>query len=176
MLANGYENDIAGLGSLLGVAEPVSTGWHKPKPVEAENQSVLLMLEPDQHCKELISQGLVLYGYQVNSLSSGEQWPDSMDEIDLVMVRDTLLQDDEARWLSKLRGIPVICFSGAHDFTTRYQLACLGVDACVDEPQDIPALADRIEQLLAEGLATLCPAGILMEIPFSTWRFAGAGT
>lgn len=57
--------------------------------------------------------------------------------------------------LRSLHNRPVICFSEAHDFTTRYRLACLGVDACLDEPQDIPALADLIEQLLAEGLATL---------------------
>jgi diguanylate cyclase (GGDEF)-like protein len=78
-----------------------------------------------------------------------------MDDVDLVMIRDTLLQDEGAAWLSKLRSLPVICFSGAHDFTTRYRLASLGIDACVDEPHDIPALADRVEQLLAEGLATL---------------------
>jgi len=155
LLANGYENDIAGLGSLLDAAEPVSTGWHKPRPLETGNQSVLLILEPDQQCNELVSEGLALYGYQVHSLSSGEQWPDSMDKVELVMVRDTLLQDDGAHWLSRLLSIPVICFSEAHDFTARYQLAGLGVDACIDEPLDIPALADRIEQLLAEGLATL---------------------
>lgn len=98
---------------------------------------------------------MALYGYQVHSLSSGEQWPDNTGKIDLVMVRDTLLRGDGAHWLSRLHSIPVICFSEAHDFTTRYQLAGLGVDACIDEPLDIPALADRIEQLLAEGLATL---------------------
>ncbi|MBK1850910.1 diguanylate cyclase [Marinobacter sp. 1-4A] len=155
LLDGGYERDISSLGSLLGAAEPVSAQWHKPKPAEADRQSVVLILEPDQLLKDQITQGLALYGYQIRSLSSGEQWPDSMDDVDLVMIRDTLLQDEGAAWLSKLRSLPVICFSGAHDFTTRYRLASLGIDACVDEPHDIPALADRVEQLLAEGLATL---------------------
>ncbi|MBQ0832507.1 diguanylate cyclase [Marinobacter sp.] len=154
-LASGSENDIVGLGSLLGEAEPVSTGWHKPGPAETDSQSKLLILEPDQELAELISQGLALYGYQLRSLNHGQQWPDSMNDVDLVLVRDTLLQDERALWLSRLHSLPVICFSEAHDFTTRYRLACFGVDACVDEPQDIPALADRVEQLLAEGLATL---------------------
>jgi len=155
LLAGGCENDVVGLGSLLGVASPISTEWHKPRPAESGNQSVLLILEPDQELTELISQGLALYGYQLRSLNHGQQWPDSMNDVDLVLVRDTLLQDERALWLPRLRSLPVICFSEAHDFTTRYRLACFGVDACVDEPQDIPALADRVEQLLAEGLATL---------------------
>lgn len=154
-LGAGYKEDIVGLGNLLGAAEPVSTVWQQPRPAEADNQSVLLILEPDQKLAKLISQGLALYGYRLRSLSNGQQWPDSMHDVDLVVVRDTLLQDEGAHWLPRLHGLPVICFSDAHDFTTRYQLACLGVDACVDEPQDIPALADRVEQLLAEGLATL---------------------
>ena len=154
LLADGYAEVFVGLGSLLGVAEPISTGWHQPKPAEAGNQLVLLVLEPDQELAELISQGLALYGYRLRSICNGQQWH-SMDDVDLVMVRDTLLQDEGAYWLPRLHDVPVICFSGEHDFATRYQLACLGVDACLDEPQDIPALADRVEQLLAEGLATL---------------------
>jgi len=163
LLDGGYERDISSLGSLLGAAEPVSAQWHKPKPAEADRQSVVLILEPDQLLKDQITQGLALYGYQIRSLSSGEQWPDSMDDVDLVMIRDTLLQDEGAAWLSKLRSLPVICFSGAHDFTTRYRLASLGIDAYVDEPHDIPALADRVEQLLAEGLATLTGRVMIMD-------------
>ncbi|MGO1692448.1 MAG: diguanylate cyclase [Marinobacter sp.] len=154
LLADGYAEVFVGLGSLLGAAEPISTGWHQPKPAEAGNQPVLLILEPDQELAELISQGLALYGYRLRSICNGQQWH-SVDDVDLVMVRETLLQDEGAYWLPRLHGVPVICFSGEHGFATRYQLACLGVDACLDEPQDIPALADRIEQLLAEGLATL---------------------
>jgi len=155
LLDAGCDEQVTGLGNLLITAEPVSTEWHRPRPAEAENQSVLLILESDQELAELISQGLALYGYQLRNLSNGEQWPDNMDDVDLVMVRDTLLQGEGADWLHKLHSLPVICFSDAHDFATRYRLACLGVDACLDEPQDIPALADRIEHLLAEGLATL---------------------
>jgi diguanylate cyclase (GGDEF)-like protein len=151
----GYEEDIVGLGNLLGVAEPVSTVWHQPRPVEADDQAVLLVLEPEQELAELILKGLALYGYRLRSVSNGQEWPDNMDDVDLVMVRDTLLEDENAHWLPRLHDRPVICFSQAHEFTTRYRLACLGVDACLDEPQDIPALADRVEQLLAEGLATL---------------------
>jgi len=154
LLADGYDEVIAGLGSLVGTAEPVSTGWHQPKPADDGNQLVLLIIEPDLELAELISQGLTLYGYRIRSLSSGQQWH-SVDDVDLVMVRDTLLQEKGAHWLPRLHGLPVICFSGEHDFATRYRLARLGVDACLDEPQDIPALADRIEHLLAEGLATL---------------------
>lgn len=155
LLDAGYDEVVVGLGNLMEAAEPVSTGWHQPKPAEAENQSILLIIESDQALAETISQGLALYGYLVRSLNDGQQWPDSMDDIDLVMVRDSLLQDEGAHWVSRLHSLPVICFSGAHDFNSRYQLACLGADACLDEPQDIPALADRVEQLLAEGLATL---------------------
>lgn len=155
LLADGYEKDIVELGSLLDVVEPVTTGWHKPKQTEAGNQSVLLILEPDQELAELISQGLAMYGYQLRSLNHDQQWPGSMNDVDLVLIRDTLLQDERAFWLPRLHRLPVICFSEAHDFATRYWLAGFGVDACIDEPQDIPALADRIEQLLAEGLTTL---------------------
>lgn len=155
LLDSGCERDILGLSSLLGVAEPVSTQWHKPRSAEADNQSVVLILEPDQLLEDLIAQGLALYGYRIHRLSNGEQWTDALGDIDLVIVRDTLLQNEDADWLPKLHSLPVICFSEAYDFTTRYRLACLGVDACLDEPQDIPALADRVEQLLAEGLATL---------------------
>ncbi|WP_309044607.1 diguanylate cyclase [Marinobacter sediminicola] len=155
LLASGFEKDLVGLGSLLGVADPVSTGWHKPVPVESDNQFVLLILDPDQQHGDLVSQGLALYGYEVRSLSSADQWPDSMGDVDLVMIRDTLLQDEGASWLSRLHKLPVICFSEAHDFATRYRLARLNVDACVDATLDIPALADQVEQLLAEGLATL---------------------
>ncbi|WP_084063485.1 response regulator [Marinobacter antarcticus] len=151
----GYEEDIVGLGNLLGAAEPVATVWHQPMPVEADDQAVLLILEPEQELAELISKGLALYGYRLRSVSNGQEWPDNMDDVDLVMVRDTLLEDENAHWLPRLHDRPVICFSQAHEFTTRYRLASLGVDACLDEPQDIPALADRVEQLLAEGLATL---------------------
>lgn len=151
-LAAGHEDDIIGLGSLLGAADPVSTEWHRPGPTEAGNQAELLILEPDQALAELISEGLALYGYRLSRLNSGKEWPESMNGVDLVMVRDTLLQNEDVHGL---HGVPVICFSEAHDFATRYRLACLGVDACLDEPRDIPALADRIEQLLAEGLATL---------------------
>lgn len=155
LLADGCVHDIVSLGRLLGAAEPVSTKWHKPKLAEAGNQSVLLLLESDQVLAELIAQGLALYGYQVRSLSHGQQWSESLNDIDLVIVRDTILQDQSALWLPKLHSLPVICFSDAHDFVSRYQLACFGVDACIDEPQDIPTLVDRVEQLLAEGLATL---------------------
>ncbi|MBU2873181.1 diguanylate cyclase [Marinobacter salexigens] len=155
LLDGGYEHDISSLGSFLGVAEPVSAQWHNPKRAEADRQSVVLTLEPDHQLNDLIMQGLALYGYQVRSLSSGEQWPDGMNDVDLVMIRDTLLQNEGEIWLSKLHSLPVICFSSTHDFITRYRLARLGVDACVDEPHDIPALVDRVEQLLAEGLATL---------------------
>lgn len=155
LLAAGYEEDVAGLGSLLGAAEPVSTDWHQYRPADAGNRSVLMIMEPDKELADLMSQGLALYGYRVRTLSAGWQWTGSMDGVDLIMVRDTLLQDEDAHWLPRLSSLPVICFSDAHDFTTRYRLACLGVDACLDEPQDIPALADRVEQLLAEGLATL---------------------
>lgn len=155
LLDDGYDEVVVGLGSLMDAAEPISTGWHHLKLAEAGNQAVLLIIEPDQELAELISQGLALYGYRLRSLSTAQQWPDSMDDVDLVMIRDTLLQDERAHWVSRLHSLPVICFSGEHNFTTRYQLACLGVDTCLDEPQDIPALADRVEQLLAEGLATL---------------------
>lgn len=155
LLDAGCDEQVTGLGNLLITAEPVSTEWHRPRPAEAENQSVLLILESDQELAEQISQGLALYGHQLRNLSNGEQWSDNMDDADLVMVRDTLLQGEGADWLHKLHSLPVICFSDAHDFATRYRLACLGVDACLDEPQDIPGLADRIEHLLAEGLATL---------------------
>lgn len=161
LLDDGYGEVVIGLGSLLGVAEPVSTGWHQPKQAEAGNQPVLLVIEPDQELAEAISQGLALYGYRLLSLSNGQQWH-SMDDVDLVMVRDSLLRE-EAHWLPMLHNLPVICFSGEHDFDTRYRLACLGVDACLDEPQDIPALADRVEQLLAEGLATLTGRVIIVD-------------
>ncbi|WP_417518962.1 diguanylate cyclase domain-containing protein [Marinobacter sp.] len=151
----GHKEAIFGLGSLLGTVEPVSTGWHQPRPLEIGNQPMLLILEPDQELAGQISAGLALYGYRLRSLSTGQQWPDSMDDVDLVIVRDTLLQDEAEQWLARLHSLPVICFSEAHDINTRYRLASLGVDACLDGPQDVPALADRIEQLLAEGLTTL---------------------
>src|SRR5690554_1858842 len=155
LLAGGFDKDLIGLRSFLGVADPVSTGWHKPTPVESDNQFVLLILDPDQQHGHLVSQGLALYGYEVRSLSSAEQWTDSMDDVDLVMIRDTLLQDEGASWLPRLHKLPVICFSEAHDFAPRYRLARLNVDACIDGALDIPALADQVEQLLAEGVATL---------------------
>ena len=155
LLAAGYESDIVGLGKFLGTVEPVSTQWHQPRPADADNTSVLLILEPDPALAEQILRGLALYGYRLRILSNGQVWSDSMDDVDLVIVRDVLLQDEGGHWLPRLHDHPVICFSEAHDFTTRYRLANLGVDACIDEPQDIPALADRIEQLLAEGLTTL---------------------
>ncbi len=155
MLAAGLESQIVGLGDLLGSAEPVSTGWHQPRAFETCAQPVLLIQEPDQELAQLISQGLSLYGYRLRSLGPQEDWPESMEDVELVMVRDTLLQDENAGWSERLHSVPAICFSEAHDFTTRYRLARFGVDACIDEPQDIPALADRVEQLLAEGLATL---------------------
>ncbi|MBK1873230.1 diguanylate cyclase [Marinobacter sp. 1-3A] len=163
LLAGGYEKELVGLSNLLVVADPVSTGWHKPAPAGTDNPLVLLNLDPDQEHGELISQGLALYGYEVRSLANGEQWPENMDDIDLVMVRDTLLQDEEACWLPRLHKLPVICFSEAHDFATRYRLARLSVDACIDEPLDIPALADQVEKLLAEGLATLTGRVVIVD-------------
>ncbi|MDO6441540.1 diguanylate cyclase [Marinobacter sp. 2_MG-2023] len=163
LLSAGYEDDIAGLGNLLVTAEPVSTEWHQPRLAETDNQPVLLILEPDQELAELVSEGLALYGHRLRSLSNGHEWPEGMDDVDLVMVRDTLLQDEGVQWLSRLHDLPVICFSQAPDFATRYRLACLGIDACCDDPQDIPALADRIEQLLAEGLATLTGRVMILD-------------
>lgn len=32
LMDTGYEEDIVGLGNLLSAAEPVSTGWHQPRP------------------------------------------------------------------------------------------------------------------------------------------------
>lgn len=100
------------------MAEPVSTVWHQSRPVEADDQAVLLVLEPEQELAELISKGLALYGYRLRSVSNGQEWPDSMDDVDLVMVRDTLLEDESAHWLPRLHDRPVICFSQAHEFTT----------------------------------------------------------
>ncbi|WP_100637926.1 diguanylate cyclase [Marinobacter salexigens] len=155
LLDGDFKDGIVNLGAFLDVADPVSTEWHKPAKVELGNRFVLLVVDPDKRHRDMVAQGLALYGYEVRSLSSGEQWPASVNDIDLVMVRDTLLQDESASWLSRLHKLPTICFSGDHDFETRYRLARLNVDACIDEPRDIPALADRVEQLLAEGLATL---------------------
>lgn len=163
LLAGGYEKQLLNLSSLLVVPDPVSTGWHKPVSAGTDNPFVLLNLDPDQKHGELISQGLALYGYEVRSLPDGEQWPENMNDVDLVMVRDTLLQDEEAGWLPRLHKLPVICFSEAHDFATRYRLAHLNVDACVDEPLDIPALADQVEKLLAEGLATLTGRVVIVD-------------
>lgn len=154
LLATGYEQDVTGLSNLLGAAEPVSTEWHQPKSLEHGNQSVILILEPDPALAELIAEGLALYGYGLRCLTGDQAWPSSVDDVDLVMVRDTLLPDASARWHARLHSVPVICFSEASDFTIRYQLASLGVDTCVEDPRDIPTLADHVEQLLAEGLAT----------------------
>lgn len=155
MLASGLESRVLGLGDLLGAAEPVNTGWHKPRLFEEDVQPVLLIQEPDPQLVQLISSGLSLYGYRLRTLGPDEAWPDDMGDVELVMIRDTLLQEDRSDWCTRLHSLPVICFSEAHDFATRYRLARFGVDTCLDEPQDIPALADRVEQLLAEGLATL---------------------
>ncbi|RBW49147.1 diguanylate cyclase [Marinobacter sp. F3R11] len=155
LLTTGYKDDIVGLCTLLDTTEPVSTSWEQPRVTEIDDRAVLMLLEPDKKLADLISQGLALYGYRVRTLSSGHLWPDNISDVDLIMVRDTFLQDEREHWLSRFSGLPVICFSEAHDFTTRYRLACLGVDACLEDPQDIPALADRVEHLLAEGLATL---------------------
>ncbi|NWN90161.1 diguanylate cyclase [Marinobacter adhaerens] len=155
LLKRGFESDLAGLGHFVEEAEPVSAKWHQPRPARAGNPPVLLLMEPDPHLTRQILRGLALYGYQVRLLSADEPRPDILHGVDLIMIRDSLLQNKMARWLTELHGIPVICFSNAYEFTTRYHLASLGVDACIDEPHDIPVLADRVEQLLSEGPTTL---------------------
>ena len=152
---------IARLGDLLHEdARATGRGFQsstQPENSESHGENTLLLLEPDPVLAELMASSFEHFGYSViwhsdeggleAIFTHGAIWP-------AVAIVDLQLQNSFCSRIAELPNSPVIphiVISFEDSFDVRYQAARKGADGFFSRPTDIPALVDRVEQLLGTG-------------------------
>ncbi|MCH8497863.1 MAG: diguanylate cyclase [Marinobacter sp.] len=153
--------------------DPRAAGLLLQSPAHVENQgqqsqNTLLLLEPDPVLAELMTSSFEHFGYcvvwhadesRLDELFKPEtSWP-------AVAIIDLQLQNSYCRRIAELPNspsIPHIVISFEDNFDVRYQAARKGADGFFSRPTDIPALVDRLEQLL--GASTESTAGRVLVV------------
>lgn len=111
------------------------------------------LIEADVEAAEGLAAGLSRYGYQVHRFSSVDDFaksePVTGDAI-AALIADAEVLESLQRLLAEraeLAVVPLVFLSHQESFDIRYRIAHAGAGGFFTFPLDVPALADRIEQL-----------------------------
>ena len=140
----------------IGVLQPDSTTLHVALPEEIcpANKSIL-MVEDDEHLREVISQFLVAAGILHEWATNAEEaWAKMHDSLPVAVVSDIEMPGMSGLELcrrikadAQTRYIPVLLMSGNPDYEHRAQPA--GAAGFFAKPLDLPKFVARLKKLIA---------------------------
>ncbi|MBW4934762.1 diguanylate cyclase [Marinobacter sp. F4206] len=149
-----FVDRVAQLESLLSLEQgaPLTGDDASPRAsAERSEESVVLIVDPDQDAARDLACGLEFHGFLANIFPSVESAVvNGLAGVSVMVVRDDLVIRESRQLGSVADKPPIICVGAGDSFSQRYRLAERGVDGFVCEPVDIPVLADYMERLITE--------------------------
>lgn len=123
--------------------------------VAPESLQRVILIEADDQISEELVRGLSRYGYRVHAFGGVDEFAASIEagsDIAALVAHAQFLEPLQ-HWLAEhavVNAVPFVFLSQEESFDTRYRIANAGAGGFFTFPLDIPALADRIEQLNQE--------------------------
>ena len=150
-LGGDFRQHLTNLRALLDIDDANVTTEVSDASQPAEDEPLVLIVEPDQRQGESLAKSLALYGYQSQWLPELENClhqPDLRPSI--IVIRDEEFLRESAKLMQAFADLPVICLSANDSFDHRYTLASAGAEAFFCEPLNLPVMADHLERLLTD--------------------------
>ena len=121
---------LSALPTLLDVGDTKTGDQPVDRPEPVDDQSDILIIDPEQKRAEALMDGLTLYGYPSRWQPDVEGWQKHVESKPaVVIIRDETLLASSGQLPDSLIGLPIICVGAADSFTRRYALAREGAAA-----------------------------------------------